>query len=51
MRIAPQLGDLAWAEGTYPTPLGLIRVAHVRQTDGTVQSTISAPEEIEVVSD
>jgi alpha-L-rhamnosidase len=49
VRIAPRLGDLDWAEGTYPTPLGLIRVAHVRQADGTVQSTITAPEGMVVV--
>lgn len=49
VRIAPQLGNLAWAEGTYPTPLGLIRVAHVKQADGTVKSTITAPEGMDIV--
>ncbi|MCS7222813.1 MAG: family 78 glycoside hydrolase catalytic domain [Anaerolineae bacterium] len=32
-RIAPRLGDLAWAEGRVPTPHGLI---HVRAEPGTV---------------
>jgi hypothetical protein len=27
VRISPNLADLSWAEGTYPTPHGIIRVA------------------------
>jgi hypothetical protein len=48
VRIAPQLGNLKWAEGTYPTPLGPIRVRHERQPDGTVTSAIEAPPGITV---
>ena len=47
--VEPELGDLAWARGTFPTPLGPIEVHHVKQTDGTVKSTIKAPDGIEVV--
>ena len=43
VRIAPQLGHLAWAEGAYPTPLGPIKVRHERQADGSVKSDIQAP--------
>ncbi|HET6408915.1 MAG TPA: alpha-L-rhamnosidase C-terminal domain-containing protein, partial [Chthoniobacteraceae bacterium] len=43
VRIAPQLGDLTWAEGTYPTPLGIIKVRHERQPDGSVKSDVEAP--------
>ncbi|MBN1419168.1 MAG: alpha-L-rhamnosidase, partial [Planctomycetes bacterium] len=50
VRIAPQLGDLAWAEGTYPTPLGPIRVRHERRPDGTISSKIDAPPGIRVES-
>jgi len=49
VRIAPQLGRLQWAEGAYPTPLGPIEVRHVRQPDGSVQSTINAPAGVIVV--
>ncbi|MFM8413918.1 MAG: family 78 glycoside hydrolase catalytic domain, partial [Planctomycetota bacterium] len=42
-RIAPQLGDLAWAEGTYPTPKGPIHVRHERQPDGGLRSWVTAP--------
>jgi len=43
VRIAPQLGNLKWVEGTYPTPLGPIKVRHERQPDGSVKSKIEAP--------
>jgi hypothetical protein len=49
VRIVPQLGRLKWAEGTYPTPLGPIKVRHERQADGTVKSQIAAPAGIVVV--
>ena len=48
VRIAPQLGNLKWAEGTYPTPLGPIKVRHDRQPDGSVKSKVEAPPGIEV---
>jgi len=49
VRIVPHLGDLQWAEGTVPTPLGVITVRHDRQPDGGVLTTISAPEEIRIL--
>ena len=42
--IKPQLGDLEWARGTYPTPYGDITVSVTR--DG---ADIQAPAEIEIV--
>jgi hypothetical protein len=44
VRIAPNLGRLAWGEGTYPTPKGAIHVRHEKQADGTVKSTVKLPE-------
>ena len=47
VRIAPQLGRLEWAEGTYPTPHGPIRVRHERR--GTsIKSDIQAPRGVKV---
>lgn len=43
VRIAPQLGKLKWAEGSYPTPLGPIKLRHERQTNGSIKSQIDAP--------
>lgn len=47
VRIEPHLGNLEWAKGTYPTPYGEISVSHVKQADGTVATTVSAPEEVQ----
>jgi alpha-L-rhamnosidase len=49
VRITPRLGHLEWAEGSYPTPKGIIRVRHEKQADGTVKSTIDLPPDIEQV--
>jgi hypothetical protein len=46
--ITPQLGNLGWAEGTYPTPRGPIRVRHERKSDGTITSRIDAPKGMKV---
>ncbi|NLX55270.1 MAG: alpha-L-rhamnosidase [Planctomycetaceae bacterium] len=48
VRIAPQMGDLHWAEGDYPTPLGPIHVRHERRSDGTIESAVTAPAGIAV---
>ena len=50
VRIAPQLGNLKWAEGAYPTPFGPIRVRHERRPDGTISSKIDDPKEIQIES-
>ena len=49
VRIVPQLGSLKWAEGTYPTPHGAIKVRHERQPDSSVKSRIEAPKGVKVV--
>ena len=43
VRIEPHLGDLDWAEGTFPTPYGLIRVSHRKDADGRVVSDVRLP--------
>ncbi len=48
VRIKPDLAGLEFAEGSYPTPYGEIRVLH-RMTDGKIISEISAPDEIEII--
>jgi alpha-L-rhamnosidase len=49
VRIAPDLGDLKWAEGTFPTPKGIIKVRHERQPDGTIKSDVTLPPGVERV--
>ena len=45
--IEPHLGDLEWVKGSYPTPYGDIIIAHKKRNDGTVETTLQAPKEIE----
>jgi alpha-L-rhamnosidase len=49
IRIEPHLGDLRWAEGTFPTPRGVVRVRHEKQPDGTVRSAVEVPNGVRVV--
>lgn len=48
VKIEPHLGDLEWAKGSYPTPWGEIRVSHVRQEDGRIDTEVEAPEGVEI---
>ncbi len=48
IRIEPHLGDLVFARGTFPTPLGLIRVDHARKPDGSVNVQYEVPSDITV---
>ena len=48
VRIAPHLGDLAWARGSLPTPCGPIEVSH-RRENGEILTEIEVPTGIEVV--
>ena len=49
VRITPHLGDLKWAEGTFPTPFGIIKIKHEKQANGKVRSDIQVPEGVELV--
>lgn len=49
VRITPNLGDLKWVEGSFPTPYGVIEIKHTKQADGRIESEINAPEGIVVV--
>ena len=49
VRITPHLGQLEWAEGTFPTPYGVIEVSHSLRSDGSVQSKVKLPKGIKQV--
>ena len=49
MRVRPELCDLTWAKGTYPTPYGKICVSAVKNADGSVTTEVEAPAEVEIV--
>lgn len=47
--VDPHLGDLEYAEGTFPTPYGNIHVSHRKGKDGQVISEIAAPAEVTII--
>jgi len=49
IEIVPHLGDLEWVKGTFPTPYGVLAIEHQKQNDGTVLTTFSGPDEIDVI--
>jgi hypothetical protein len=49
IRIEPHLGDLQWAEGTFPTPCGVVYVRHDKDANGKVTTTLKAPKGIKTV--
>lgn len=46
IRIKPELGDLEWAKGTYPTPYGIIEVSHTKLSNGEIKTHLKVPPEI-----
>lgn len=48
IQIKPNLGNLKFAEGTYPTPFGEVYVKHTKQENGTIKSEINVPKGISV---
>lgn len=46
--VKPHLGDLNWAEGTFPTPYGQIYVKHVKE-HGRIKTVIKAPKEVKII--
>lgn len=49
VKIAPQLGDLSWAEGSVPTPLGMLYVRHEKK-NGQIVTTYTLPDGMETES-
>jgi hypothetical protein len=47
--IKPELGDLEWAKGTFPTPYGCVNVSHSKDKLGKIHTVIEKPNGIEVV--
>lgn len=49
IRISPDLGNLEFAKGTYPTPYGVIKVSVLKNNIGNYDITYEAPKEIEII--
>lgn len=49
IEIKPNLVDLDWVEGTYPTPYGVIKIKHTKTADGKIETKIDAPKEVTLI--
>jgi hypothetical protein len=51
VRIKPFLGDLEWAQGSFPTPMGVINVRHERERSGNTKTNISLPDGVQTIKE
>ncbi|UYQ95323.1 hypothetical protein MKQ68_09460 [Chitinophaga horti] len=51
IKIKPHLGDLSFAEGTFPTPHGIVRVRHERLANGGIKTTAKGPAGVKLLVD
>jgi hypothetical protein len=49
LKIEPHLGDLKFAEGSFPTPYGVVKIRHTKLANGQVKSDIQAPKQVKVI--
>ena len=48
LAIEPHLGDLSYANGTYPTPHGVVTIRNTKDSDENVTTEVTAPKGVEV---
>ena len=48
IEITPHLGDLSFARGAIATPAGRVEILHEKNEDGSIKTTVNAPEGISV---
>ena len=49
VKITPNLGDLEWAKGSFPTKYGILKVSHKKSQDGTIKTEIVAPNGLRIL--
>lgn len=49
VKLDPHLGDLEFAEGTFPTKFGLLKLSHRKKADGTIATEIDSPKGLKVI--
>lgn len=49
LKVEPHLGNLEWAEGSFPTPLGVVKVKHTKLANGEIETEVDAPEGITII--
>lgn len=49
LRIEPHLGNLTFAEGSFPTPYGTVKIKHIKLKSGKIQTAVQAPKEVKII--
>ncbi|WP_158799191.1 alpha-L-rhamnosidase [Pedobacter sp. L105] len=49
IKIEPHLGDLNYAEGTFPTPLGIVKIKDTKLANGKINIDVTAPKGIQII--
>jgi alpha-L-rhamnosidase len=49
IKLEPHLEDLTYAEGTFPTPYGIVKIRHVKLANGRISTLVTAPKEVTVI--
>lgn len=49
IRIKPNLGDLQWVEGTFPTPYGIVSIKHKRLANGKIETKVNGPKQVRII--
>ncbi len=49
IKVEPHLGDLKFAQGTFPTKFGVLTVNHVKDDNGTIKTIVEAPEGLKII--
>jgi len=49
IRISPNLGDLTFVEGSFPTPHGVVKIQHTKNIKGEIETKIEAPNGVKVL--
>ncbi len=50
IKINPHLGDLKFAEGTFPTKYGILKIRHEKEANGNIKTTLDAPEGLKIIN-
>ncbi|MDB5000407.1 MAG: alpha-L-rhamnosidase, partial [Mucilaginibacter sp.] len=49
IKIEPHLGDLSFAEGTFPTPYGIVKIKHTKVANGKIKTVVTGPKMVRII--
>ena len=50
IQIKPNLGNLKWVKGSFPTPFGIVTIKHTKLANGKVKTMFHAPAGVKVIT-